>query len=272
MPDAKVQAYPRFTRGVFVLHEKWQCLWPFRTGRSSFRHIIDILAAAGMVPPAWVRLPIGFEMWLDISDFIQHEILVHRIWSPEITAFLQKHLKPGDHFVDIGANVGYFSLLAATLVGRSGHVTSFEPNPEVFRLLKANIERNGFLVSAHQEACSDAEAKMPLYINATGNSGEGSLSQANARGARAYDVCCVVPDIVLRDRPRPKLIKIDVEGAEMMVLRGLRNTLASQPLLCLEVDDRRLKPMGTSAEEVCDYLTKECGYKITRVGVDVFAE
>src|SRR5579872_858624 len=263
-------AYPRITRGIFAAHEKWQSVWPFSTGRYSFLHVIDLAVAAGRVPPSWIRLPQGFEMWLDASDYVQHEILVHEAWAPEITAIFQEILKPGDFIVDIGANVGYFSLLAATLVGPSGHVIAFEPNPEIFSRLKANIARNGFSIKAYQCACSETEGTISLYVNGTGNSGASSMSQANAAGNTSREVNCIIPDTLIEGQARPKLIKIDVEGAEMLVLRGLRKTLAAHPFLCLEVDDRKLMPMGTNSNEVLEYLSS-FGYKTTRVGMDVFA-
>ena len=263
--------YPILTRAIFAAHEKWKSVWPFTTGRSSFRHFIDFAAAAGLVPPAWVRTPLGFEMWLDSAEFMQHDILIQGIWSPEVTALFQKWIRPGDHVVDIGANVGYFSLLASLLVGSSGRVTSFEPNPTVFAQLQANIERNGFSVFAHEAACSDTEGTLQLYVNEAGNSGESSLSQENASGHFSHNVRCVIPDAVLEGSPEASFVKIDVEGAEMLVLRGLRRTLAvAHPLLCLEMDDRKLKSMGTTSEELVDYLAG-LGYRVRRLGVDVFA-
>lgn len=236
------------------------------------RHAINLAAAAGLVPPMWVKLPLGFEMWLDVSDFMQRSILIYETWSPEVTRVFQRFLKSGDHVVDIGANVGYFSLLAATLVGPAGHVTSFEPNPTIYGQLQANIARNRLPVVAHQAACSDHDGEVGLYISDGWNSGECSFSSLNASGTRAQKISCVVADNVLEDRPPPNFIKIDVEGAEMLVLKGLSRTLsAAHPALCLEVDDRKLVNMGSSSREIYGYLSS-FGYTLTRLGVDLLAQ
>jgi hypothetical protein len=106
-------------RSLYALHRAWTSLWPFNAGRWSFRRGIRQASRIGLFPPCWARLEHGW-MLLDPLDYVAGSILVHGDWEPDTAAVLRDRLRPGDSFVDIGANIGYFSLLAAPLLAQRG--------------------------------------------------------------------------------------------------------------------------------------------------------
>lgn len=145
-----------------------------------------------------------------------------------LTAFVVKHVKPGDVFLDIGASCGFYSSLAATLVGPSGEVHAFEPTPEICSMLRRNT--NGLPVTTVECAVSDRSgtARLAVGVQAVGNSittnGESGIT---VRTVRLDDYCAGLV---------PSFIKIDAEGAEHLVVRGAASMLKSAtPIVFLEI-------------------------------------
>jgi hypothetical protein len=79
----------------------------------------------------------------ETTEILQQYIYYFGLWEPEITRWIERALQPGDGFIDVGANIGYFSLLASKLVGERGAVVAIEPSPELFAALEAHVARNG---------------------------------------------------------------------------------------------------------------------------------
>lgn len=148
-------------------------------------------------------------------------------YEGETSQFLRARLKAGMTFVDIGANAGYFSLMAASLVGPRGRVESFEPDPDSYLRLVRNARLNGFdQVEAHPVALTNRRGKAYLYAS-PGESGGNSLIPVAGHGAlRPVDVDTL--DHVLEGTPIDGM-KIDVEGLEEDVLAGARGTLMRNP-------------------------------------------
>ena len=146
-------------------------------------------------------------------------------------------LKSGDVFYDIGANNGYVTLLAARAVGPQGHVYAFEPLPENVRdlddLLSANGIRNCTVVTS---AVSHESGEVRLFVS-TSDKTPSLLTRATAQDSLV--VRSVTLDEFVRDHRPPSLIKVDVEGAESLVLRGAPAVLAdaSSPAWIIEVHD-----------------------------------
>lgn len=189
-----------------------------------------------------VRITGGSRMSVDPGDLIGRELAISGIWEPEVTAVFRSMLEQGDVCLDVGANIGYFTLLAAGLVGPVGHVYAFEPSAELFAELEANLERNGVVnVSALRLAAGEVDGEAVLYEGPAKNRGEGSLVPATPAGAplpvplRRLD--SVVP---VEAWPRVRLIKVDVEGSEAAVLRGLGALLDAgiRPAIIVEVTER----------------------------------
>ncbi len=166
------------------------------------------------------------------DDVIGRVLAVSGVWEPNVTAAFQRHLAQGDVCVDIGAHVGYFTLLASKLVGAEGHVYAFEPSPVNFRALRANLERNGAVnVTAFEVAAGEAVGTAVLHEGPGTNTGRATLNPVRAgsnvgeRPQVVVDIRPVLTTIPAEDLTRVRVIKIDVEGHELEVLRSLEPIL-----------------------------------------------
>lgn len=158
------------------------------------------------------------------SETISNFVRAHHVWQRPVTAFLTGYLKPGDVFVDIGANIGYFTIYAGLRVGPHGQVHAVEPDPENIALLRANLELNGLTnVQVHQTAISDSSGEARLF-RASFNSGAHSLFQKNDHSGGLKVPVARLDELLDGERP-PKLVKIDVQGAECYVLRSMTKLL-----------------------------------------------
>ncbi|MBK9062262.1 MAG: FkbM family methyltransferase [Acidobacteria bacterium] len=173
----------------------------------------------------------GLPMWVDTRDrVIATHLLGEGVWEPsETTAFLA-HLREGMCVFDVGANIGYYTLLAARAVGSSGRVWAFEPEPHNFALLTRNVAENGFAnVQLVNAAVSDRAGVLRLHLD-DANFGAHSLEAGSVRtsSGRSVDV-----DAVFLDRFADEalsfgagiLVKVDVQGAEALVVAGAHRLL-----------------------------------------------
>jgi FkbM family methyltransferase len=149
------------------------------------------------------------------------------------------------------------------LVGARGHVIAVEPNPETLQVLRKNIRANGYdgIIIVAPVACSDSESLLKLYGAPRANTGMSSLSLANASQLGgingSYEVRGRRLDDIAREAgvTRVDAVKIDVEGAELLVLKGATEILDRyRPVLSVELVDEELKPMGSSAAEVTTFM------------------
>lgn len=213
--------------------------------------------------PIWVHVEPGVTMRLDPYDYVTQAILVQRTWEPSTTQELLRHVPAGGTFVDVGAHVGWYTLKAAQVVGPKGHVIAVEPNRETLVKLRDNIRASGVsaVVVVAPVACSDSESTLTLYATSRANTGESSLSAANASQdttiAASYPVRTRRLDDIVKEAGagRVDAIKIDVEGAEVLVLKGAAQTLdRDKPIVAVELIDRQLKAMGSSAAELTAFM------------------
>ncbi|MES1199718.1 MAG: FkbM family methyltransferase [Pseudomonadota bacterium] len=166
-----------------------------------------------------------------LEDRIPRTIHNFGVWEPNATALFESILRPGDVCVDIGANIGYYTLLAAKLVGESGCVVAIEASPAIFAQLHRNIEHNrAHSVRALNLAASDEAGEVDIFSGPQSNRGltstlptEGLSHEARVRAAPLDDV------LTADELARVALIKIDIEGAEAPVLRRLAETIALYP-------------------------------------------
>jgi FkbM family methyltransferase len=173
-----------------------------------------------------VTTPLGFRFAGNTRDVIQRHVYVFGVWEPDVTAWMWRQVQPGAVVVDVGANVGYFSLLAARLVGDTGVVHAIEPLPSTVRRLRRNVDLNpSRRVTIHDVACSDFEGEMEIFAASADNIGSASTLGGDHSEGR---VRCVRLDSILADvdPARISVVKIDTEGGEAAVLRGARKTLA----------------------------------------------
>ena len=147
-------------------------------------------------------------------------------WNPVEYAAFRDAMKPGAVALDVGANVGAYSLLLAQWAGPSGSVYAFEPAPDAFDGLVRHIAMNdlGATVSPVRAAVSDAPSESRFVVSST--AGEGRLAASAEERERAITVpVTTIDEFCARERVAPDFIKIDVEGSETAVLRGARETL-----------------------------------------------
>jgi FkbM family methyltransferase len=242
--------------------------WPFQAGKYAPR---VLLPAALPVIPVWYQVEPHIRMHLDPEDMVSRVILESGEWEPGSWKMMAEHLAPGATLVDVGAQIGYYSLKAAALVGSGGHVIAVEPNPDTIARLRANVAASGAgVVAVAPVACSDAEATLDLFAAPESNTGETSLSKANASQtgavAHTYKVRARPLDDIVREAglARVDVIKIDVEGAEYLVLKGAQQTLDRfHPMILVEIIDRQLQEMGASSAQLVALLEAH-GYRAGR--------
>jgi FkbM family methyltransferase len=220
--------------------------------------------------PLWVErssdvsLPsLGFRMAIiPRYSFIDGFIYSFGIYEISGTRLLEGVLQPGMTVIDVGANTGYYSLLASRLVGETGHVHSFEPVPALARALRRNVELNGMKnIAVRSQAISDSVGTASLYVSrASANSGLSSLVMNDAvnEGSERLEVETVSIDDLVRQLDKPiDFIKIDVEGAEDLVFRGSEQVLASSPAPTIMFESYNVGP-------IADRLHRH-GYDIRRL-------
>lgn len=189
------------------------------------------------------------------EDILPQYIYYFGVWEPNLTAWIQRGLRPGDTFVDVGANIGYFSLLGSRLVGRSGRVVAIEPSPRIVRQLRANIARNRVRnIRVAPVAASNTSGPLrlfegpPEHVGATGMFATGEAS-------KEFEVqAMTLPEILTEDEARSaRIIKIDVEGAEALVVQGMVPLLSvgrADLEAVVEISPGRLAQLGQSTDEV----------------------
>jgi FkbM family methyltransferase len=216
------------------------------------------------------QLPGGAMISADLREHVQRWIYFFGAYEQESVAWFRSALRPGMTVLDIGANVGQYSLIAGSDVGPHGRVHSFEPNPGTFRRLSANIELNGFRhVTAHRLALSDTAGTATLYVPTHDNMGEASLQQFDPGAASTTTPTLTADEWMetadLGTTPRIDVIKIDVQGFETKVIQGARGLLARfTPTVLCEFEDRWLKMAGSSSVELKELFTS-LGYTPHRI-------
>jgi FkbM family methyltransferase len=176
----------------------------------------------------WVQVKTGPAqgLWLEVNPRTGQDYLCGRAESP-VQAILAERLRPGMVFYDLGANVGFYSLLAARILGASGRVFSFEPDTKVFERLQRNIARNGFQNVTVVETGVWSESGEMNFVAADPSSPDHGTGKISAqKDANSGQIArCVSLDDFTQTAPSPDAIKCDVEGAEVEVIRGAENLL-----------------------------------------------
>jgi len=173
-------------------------------------------------------IPGGKRLNLDLATYPDCCMAVG-LYELDTLRLLRRLLKPGDHFADCGANIGYFTLAAATCVGTTGQVHAFEPDPLNRARLETNLAANNspLQIKIHPVALSDAAGEATLY-HPTGqgqNHGEASLFAPANTQTESYTVRTSRLDDEIQTPPR--LIKMDIEGAELAAIKGMSKLLAA---------------------------------------------
>ena len=204
--------------------------------------------------------------FLDMSEEMCHTCFYHGDLPYErfTEALLRTYLREGDVFLDVGANIGYFTRIASTLVGPTGHVHAFEPMPSAIRLLRKNSEHLAN-VSLYEIALSDHRGNSDFSVR---KQGETSSLGGDPLAAEMIRVRTDTIDNLFSAHDRVDVIKIDVEGYEYEVLQGARATIQmNQPLLYFEFLAGYALARGLTIEHY-DLLLKPLGYSLGWISVD----
>ena len=175
--------------------------------------------------------------------------------------FMRHYLRPGDRVIDVGANVGMYTVLAATLVGRTGRVESFEINPTAVSRMRENLELNGIdTVRVHTVVVADRSGTVRFL---TDQDCENRIVTSDDDGKAASEQTCVRLDDVLAGGDFA-LGKMDVEGAEILALRGAGRLLErnSPPVWLLEFNGS-MRAFGVDEREVAEWLDAR-GFDLAR--------
>ncbi len=244
----RLRAVPsRYLRGMWWRHAGFR--W---TGRGRLVEADTFFGA-----PMHVMLPAGMDLYLLGAKTHDSELRLAR--------YLIRHLPKGAAVADVGAHFGYFTLLAAHLVGSEGRVFAFEAGPATFEVLRTNVEREAQVRALHM-ACSDKAGEVAFYEFPVAWSEYNTLRpEQYARASWSSKVRprrVVVPAMPLDDALNDQsiaLVKIDVEGAEARVVKGMQGLLVRhQPVVVMEyqADEAVNAPHRTAAR-----LLEEAGYR-----------
>jgi FkbM family methyltransferase len=213
----------------------------------------------------------GLSLELHPQEAIGYSILTTGIFDPCVSETMHRLIDPGDLVVDVGANVGYLTSLAAARAGAGGSVISFEPHPQVFELLASNVARwnaSGVApVDPHQVALSDRDGTAELNAGPLFHANMGLATLNEPATATEADILLPVSvqrlDNMLGDRDIG-LLKIDVEGHEPEVLRGATKLLDSGRIRDIIFEDHDPYPDASTA------LVEAAGYRLFSLSNDLF--
>lgn len=154
-------------------------------------------------------------------------LCLNGFWEPWVTLTMIRTIRPGWHCLDVGANHGYYTVVMSSIVGSSGRVVALEPNPRLVELLRKTLDSNSFSdqAVAMDKAVSDRAGEMVQFVVPQGRTGHASLRSHASATDQVLQVETVTVDQLTAEWPQVNLIKIDVEGAEEAVWRGMRETV-----------------------------------------------
>jgi FkbM family methyltransferase len=194
----------------------------------------------------------GFTLYLDDADSLA--LSYNKEYEPEETRFFIENVKEGMHIVDVGANIGYYTTLFSRLVGSTGSVTAFEPDPTNFSLLEKNCEVNGCNnVKLENLALSDQDGTAKLHLSEF-NRGDHRMSSSDD-GLETIEIKTVRLDNFLQGQEGFNLLKMDIQGHEFRALKGMDGLLDRQDItIVMEFMPEALKEAGADPLELLGYL------------------
>ena len=210
----------------------------------------------------------GHKLFLDKFDSLG--LFRHGFHEEFETEIVKKIIKKGDIVLDVGANIGYFTLIFAKLVGKNGKVFAFEPDPTNFGLLTKNVEINGFKnVILIKKALSDKTGKTNLFLSNWNTADHMIVDPKEKRNS--VEIEMTAGDDYFRDfSEQINFIKMDIQGAETDALRGMSSLLQKMNdiKIMIEFAPKWLKNFGYDPLELLNYL-KEFGFKLFEIDDDM---
>jgi FkbM family methyltransferase len=211
----------------------------------------------------------GNKMYVNPRDkVITPSILKNGVWEPDETRLFKRVIKKGMIVVDLGANVGWYTLIAAKLVGNNGKVYSFEPDPDNCALLRKNVQINGYEnVIVEQKAALDHGRIVKLFLNVD-NLGDHRIYDCHDRRKWTFTEGIVLDDYFDDNHKKIDVIKMDIQGAEMAALVGMDKIIRANDKLkmFIEFSPFLIKRSGFSPEAFLNRIAKY-GFKIHVISV-----
>lgn len=231
--------------------EKWALKWSFK-----FRAL-----------PKVVKLRTGELMKVDPTDYLQGLIYYFGMFEPQCIKVFKSLISEGDVVFDIGGNIGLYSIVGSPRVGESGYIYTFEPALFHCETIKYNIELNRFKnVAVIQSALSDFVGHINLSLPKGSNKGGYTIADLDTEEAASLEskIKVTTLDEFIREEKinlaKLSLIKMDIEGAETLALKGMSKVLDLKPSLLMEVNDTALVRFNSNSEDLCGILNA-LGYK-----------
>jgi FkbM family methyltransferase len=203
-----------------------------------------------------VTTRLGFRMHVDLAEWIGQHIYMTGNYEPETTSLICSLIREGDTIVDVGANIGFITLAASRKVGPSGKVLAFEPVSSTCAALRHNLLiNNASNVVVHEIALSNASGMVTIYEGPIRNKGRSSIRpMSDASGHQTVPMAAF--DALDMSTEPVRLVKIDVEGAEQLVVEGMMEFLRrNRPHIIVEVSRDFLREFGHSEASLCKKLT-----------------
>jgi len=209
---------------------------------------------------AVVRTVQGVVVRVDLRTAHGRQLFAYGFCEPAAEAMLSL-LNPGDVVIDGGANIGLFTTVAAARVGSGGRVVACEPSPTTMELLRENVGLNGFgWVELKEVALAAEPGRLRLQVFSPG-SGFSSFAPESTESAREVEVAVTtLDDLAGQHLARTTLVKLDVEGSELLALRGASQLIErARPDFILELEPEHLERQGSSIAEIQE-LFDTAGY------------
>ena len=207
-------------------------------------------------------LPTGETLAIDLSDRIQR-LMWGSTYEPHVHQCLRRLLRPGDTFVDVGAHIGFFTLIASALVGSSGKVYAFEADPDLFATLRDNASPYPWVIASPKAVWSNSGPVLFSKSLQSPETGWGKLVAVRKEG-QVLQINATSLDVWYESVGSPSIraMKLDAEGSEPFILEGGKQLIArSRPFLIMEFNDQLLREVKRPREMVVNGLRGQ-GYEI----------